>query len=188
MGELKVFLKFLVLVLPLYAGGFFILTKVENPSEKINKEEFITMEITSSAFKNDEMIPEKYTCDGENVNPSLKISNVPQEAKSLALIIEDPDAGGGIWAHWLVWNIDPKAFLIEEGSVPKGSIEGTNDYESQSYEGPCPPSDIHHYYFKLYALDDTLDLDPSSRREDLIRAMETHIIDQADLVGLYKRK
>jgi Raf kinase inhibitor-like YbhB/YbcL family protein len=148
----------------------------------------INMKIESPAFENNQPIPSKYTCDGEDVNPPLKISDVPEDAKSLVLIVDDPDAPLGTFTHWIVWNIDPKTNFIEENSVPVGAIVGVNDFGKNSYGGPCPPSGTHHYHFKLYALDTTLNLDKDSKKNDLEKAMENHILEKAEIIGIYKRK
>lgn len=145
------------------------------------------MNLSSTEFKNKEFIPIKYTCDGQDINPPLEISGVPEKAESLALIVDDPDAPNGDWVHWVLWNIPPDTLKIKESSVPQGAIEGTNDFNHTRYGGPCPPKGTHHYYFKLYALDTVLDLDSSKTKKDLLKAVEGHIIAQAELVGLYQR-
>ena len=116
------------------------------------------MKISSPAFENNSKIPEKYTCDGENVNPPLKIEGVLKEAKSLVLIVDDPEAHMGTFLHWLVWNIPPETDFIEENSLPKRAVQGKNDFGKENYGGPCPPFGTHRYFFKLYALDKILDL------------------------------
>jgi len=146
------------------------------------------LSISSPVFENNGSIPGKYTCDGMDVNPPLKIDNVPSEAKSLALIVDDPDAPRGIWVHWVVWNIDPKTEEIREGTVPKDSVQGINDFEKRDYGGPCPPSGTHRYFFKLYALDSLLNFSSDAGKAGLEKAMEGHILAQAQIVGLYKRK
>jgi len=145
------------------------------------------MKLTSSAFENNQWIPSKYTCDGEDINPHLEIGEVPEGAKSLVLIVDDPDAPMGTWVHWVVWNIEPSISLIKEGSVPEGGMEGLNNFGKHSYGGPCPPSGMHHYHFKLYSLDTRLELSSSSKKEDIEKAMEGHILDWAELIGLYQR-
>ncbi len=145
------------------------------------------MKITSPAFADKQMIPQKYTCDGENINPPLQISNIPTEAQSLALIVDDPDAPSGDWVHWLVWNINPKTQSVAENEIPEKAIQGINDFNKQNYGGPCPPSGIHRYQFKIYVLDTILNLPSSLRKKDLEKAMENHILDKAILIGLYKR-
>ena len=147
-----------------------------------------TMILKSSAFENNGYIPQKYTCDGENINPPLEIDDVFENAISLVIIVDDPDAPSGNWVHWLIWNIDAKENSIDEGTVPNSAIQGVNDFNENSYGGPCPPSGTHRYQFKLYALDTKLDLNPKSKRNDLENAMSSHIIDQSLLIGLYERK
>jgi Raf kinase inhibitor-like YbhB/YbcL family protein len=144
--------------------------------------------ISSPAFGHEGNIPAKYTCDGMDVNPTLTIVNVPGGAKSLALIVDDPDAPAGTWVHWVVWNITPNTTEIREDSVPKGAIQGINDFRKHSYGGPCPPSGTHRYFFKLFALDALLNIRPDSRKQELEEAMKGHILSQAEIIGLYKRK
>src|SRR5512139_1583032 len=132
------------------------------------------MTITSPAFRNGDRIPSKFTCDGEDVNPALNISNVPPAAKSLVLIMDDPDAPGGMWVHWVVWNIGPETKEIAEHSVPAGAKQGVNDFRKTPYGGPCPPSGTHRYFFKLYALDVLLDLGPGTTKGALEKAMKGH--------------
>lgn len=145
------------------------------------------MKILSPVFENNQLIPAKYTCDGKDVNPPLRISEVPAGAQSLVLIVDDPDAPRGIWDHWIVYNINPQSTPIEENSVPEGSIQVVNSFGKKFYGGPCPSSGTHHYYFKLYALDIKLEQGISSKNE-LENAMENHILAQSELVGLYQRK
>lgn len=146
------------------------------------------MKIESSAFKQNQNIPSVYTCDDKDISPPLKISEVPDGAKSLVLIMDDPDAPSGTWVHWVVWNINPSINEILEGSIPEGGVESVTSFGKSGYGGPCPPSGTHHYFFKLYALDQMLELDSSSKKEDLEKAMEGHIIDQTELIGLYSHK
>jgi Raf kinase inhibitor-like YbhB/YbcL family protein len=145
------------------------------------------LKLKSPAFPDQGKIPSKYTCDGEDVNPCLEISGAPETAKSLVLIVDDPDAPGGDWVHWLVWNIAPETAQIMENSVPSGAIQGKTDFGKSQYGGPCPPSGTHRYQFKLYALDTILDLPSSTAKKDLERAIKGHILDQAVLTGLYSR-
>jgi len=146
------------------------------------------MKIISYAFKNNDAIPDKYTCHGDDISPALEINDVPQGAKSLALIVSDPDASSGGFIHWLLWNIKPETTVIEEGNAPEGSVQGENSGKKNVYIGPCPPSGMHHYHFKIYALDDILNLTPDSKKDDLEKAMEYHVIDSAEIVGTYKKK
>lgn len=148
----------------------------------------ISMKLESSVFGDNQNVPSKYTCDGEDINPPLTISGVPEGAKSLVMIVDDPDAPAGNWVHWTVWNIDPTTKEIAENSVPSGVVEGTTDFGKPGWDGPCPPSGTHHYQFKLYALDAQLNLNSSSKKADIEKAMEGHILDQTQLVGLYQRQ
>ena len=125
-------------------------------SKEVRKME--ALKISSPAFGQNGYIPVKYTCDGDDVNPPLVIDNVPQNAKSVALIMDDPDAPAGTWVHWVVWNIDPKTKEIKDSYVPKGAQQGINDFRRHDYGGSCPPSGTHRYFFKLYALDTSLTL------------------------------
>lgn len=145
------------------------------------------MRITSKSFNDNSFIPKKYTCDGEDINPPLEFHEVPENTKTLALIVDDPDAPMGTWVHWIVYNINPECRLVEENSVPSGGILGLNDFGKLNYGGPCPPSGTHRYFFKLYALDCELELKGRVTKKDLERAMEGHIIAKAELIGLYKR-
>jgi hypothetical protein len=151
------------------------------------------MELKSSAFEAGGIIPKKHTCDGPDVSPPLSWSDVPGGAKSLALIADDPDAPMGTWVHWVAWNIPPNARGLEEGvpkkdSLPNGMKQGTTDFRSIGYGGPCPPSGTHRYFFKLYALDASLNLPPSTTKKDLERAMQGHLLQQVALMGKYARK
>ena len=147
-----------------------------------------TLKITSTAFSHNEKIPAKYTCDGADMNPLLAIEGVPENAKCLALIVDDPDAPAGTWVHWVVWNIDPKTKEITEGSVPKGAQQGMNDFRKLAYGGPCPPSGTHRYFFKLYALDMLLNLGKGATKADLEKSMNGHILAQTEIIGRYRRK
>lgn len=153
------------------------------------------MNLTSQVFEDGGKIPPKYTCDGEDVSPPLSISDVPSEARSLALVVDDPDAPGNVFDHWIVWNIPPGATIIPE-NVPReekveslgGINQGKNDFGEIGYRGPCPPSGPSHgYRFKLYALNIELDLKPGMLKEDLEREMEGYVIDEDGIVGNYER-
>lgn len=143
------------------------------------------MEVNSPAFESEGFIPSKYTCDGENVNPALDIENIPLATKSLAIIVDDPDAPLGTWVHWVVWNV-PVTHHIKENTVH--GEEGLNDFQMHKYRGPCPPKGVHHYFFKVYALNDLLDLPFNTTKRELEKVMSEHIIGFGELVGLYKRK
>ncbi len=145
----------------------------------------VKMILTSSEFKANGMIPKKFTCQGEDVNPALAIEEIPPEAKSLALIVDDPDAPVGTWVHWVVYDIAIVS-KIDENSVP--GKQGTNDFRRKNYGGPCPPSGTHRYFFKLYALDKKLDLKEGLSKAQLEGAMKGHILDAGELIGLYKKQ
>lgn len=143
------------------------------------------MQITSN-FTNNGKIPSIYTCDGENIAPKLKISGIPLEAKTLAIIVDDPDAPAKTWVHWLLFNVQVTStdMEIEDGAT---GIEGTNDFKEIGYGGPCPPSGTHRYHFKAYALSDSLDLSKGATREEIEEEMQDKILAQAELVGLYQK-
>ncbi len=141
-----------------------------------------------SVFNNLDNIPIKYTADGENVNPVLEIEDLPPKTKSIALIMDDPDALSGTFTHWLIWNINPLTKRIDENSVPNGAILGVNDAGNLGYTGPAPPSGIHRYQFKVYALDIKPDLEEGASREELENALIGHTLAETMLVGLYTRE
>ena len=143
------------------------------------------LSVMSPTFENNQLIPAKYTCDGDDVNPPLAIDGIPEGTKTLAVIVDDPDAPMGTWDHWIVWNIPATASKIAENTVP--GTEGMNDSRRRSYGGPCPPSGTHRYFFKVYALDVKLDLSPTSRKSDVEKAMQGHVLAKGELVGLYRR-
>jgi len=142
------------------------------------------LSVSSPAFENNKLIPAKYTCDGDDVNPSLTIEGAPTETKSLVLIVDDPDASTGTWDHWIVWNIPPTG-KIAENTVP--GTEGINTGRQHSYGGPCPPGGTHRYFFKVYALDTMLDLSSNSNKKDVEKAMQGHVLAKGELMGLYRR-
>jgi Raf kinase inhibitor-like YbhB/YbcL family protein len=141
--------------------------------------------VKSIAFENNKLIPVKYTCDGANVNPPLTVEGIPEDTKTLVLIVDDPDAPMGTFDHWIVWNIPPTTRKIEENTVP--GIEGMSSYRKHAYGGPCPPYGTHRYFFKVYALDTQLDLKSNSTKKDVEKAMENHVLAEGELVGLYRR-
>ncbi|HET8575188.1 MAG TPA: YbhB/YbcL family Raf kinase inhibitor-like protein [Candidatus Paceibacterota bacterium] len=142
----------------------------------------------SSAFEDGEVIPEKYTCRGEGINPSLEISGVPEGTKSLVLIMHDPDAPSGDFLHWTIWNISQNTMKIPENSVPDNAKEGCTDFGKSGYGGPCPPSGVHHYIFELSALDAKLDLPAGATRAELEKAIAAHIITKTVLTGTVSTK
>ncbi len=140
--------------------------------------------IESPAFANNNLIPVKYSCIGSNINPALVITYIPSGTKSLALIIDDPDAPNGTFDHWVMWNI-PVIAVIDENSAP--GIQGKNGTGENKYIGPCPPSGTHHYNFKIYALDTKLNLGAGSDKNTLLKVMDKHILASGGLIGLFKK-
>ena len=154
----------------------------------------VTMKLSSSAFASGGAIPVKYTCEGENSSPPLAWSGVPQGTKSIALVCDDPDAPGGTWVHWVLYDLPPTTNELTEKlaptpSLPNSGKQGTNSFEKIGYGGPCPPPGKgHHYLFKLYALDSTIALKPGATKVELLGAMEHHVLGEGRLVGTYQRK
>lgn len=151
------------------------------------------IKLTSEAFADNGMMPPKYTCDGDNVSPPLKWEGVPEKAKMLALIADDPDAPNGTWTHWLLFNLSASAKELPENIPPENqpasvATHGTNDFKKLGYGGPCPPSGTHRYFFKLYALDVELKLDAGATKDELLKAMEGHVLAEGQLVGKYEKK
>ncbi len=146
------------------------------------------LSISSPAFAGNGNIPPRFTCQGVDVNPPLLIKNVPPGTVTLALVVDDPDAPAGTWVHWVMWNISPTTGEIGENSVPPGSVQGRNDWKRNSYGGPCPPSGTHRYFFRLYALNSELHISPNSTAGELRQAMKGRIIEETELVGLYKKR
>src|SRR5437867_3833758 len=146
------------------------------------------LQLESPDFGNGGKIPKRFTCDDQDTNPTLKISGVPQAAKSLVLIMDDPDAPAGTWTHWLVWNIPADAKEIISGSVPTGAVLGLNSFKKTKYGGPCPPSGEHRYYFRLHALDTKVNVPAGASRSALETAMKGHVLEQATLMGKYSRQ
>ncbi len=157
----------------------------ENPNINKNKEE-TNMELSSPVFENEGFIPKEYTCQGQDISPELHIKEVPAGTKSLVLIMDDPDAPMGTFVHWLVWNISAGVKIIEKNANIKWP-QGKNDFGKIGYGGPCPPSGIHRYFFKMYALDATLDLNNGASKKELLDAMEGHIIAKATFMGKYSK-
>lgn len=146
------------------------------------------MKISSSVFNDREYIPRKYTCNGENINPPLEFSEVPREARSLVLIVDDPDAPNGTWVHWIVYNIDPDVTNVREDSIPDNGVAGVTNFGKLEYGGPCPPSGTHRYFFKLYALNKILSIEGKADKDSVERYMRDAVIDHAELVGLYSQQ
>lgn len=149
------------------------------------------MRLISSAFKNGAPIPSVYTCDGKNINPPLEIKDVPQGAKSLVLIVDDPDVPSFVrkdqmWVHWVIYDMPPGTRILKENTTPPG-IQGTGTGNEQHYEGPCPPDREHRYFFKLYALTGFLKLKPGATKEQVEAAMEGQVLEKTELMGRYIR-
>jgi Raf kinase inhibitor-like YbhB/YbcL family protein len=158
----------------------------------IQKENQMGFKLTSAAFREGQPIPRQHTCDGVNVSPALEWSGAPQGTKTFAIICDDPDAPSGTWVHWVLYNLPGDRIGLVENvpateKVPGDGLQGTNDSEKIGYDGPCPPSGTHHYFFKLYALDAELSLKAGATKAEVLKAMEGHIIGQTQLMGTYHR-
>jgi len=149
----------------------------------------MTMQLRSSALQPESPIERKYTCEGDDVAPPLEWSDAPANTRTFALIVDDPDAPGGDWSHWVVWNLPADTTRLPEGGqLPQGAESGQNDFRKSGYGGPCPPpGKPHRYFFRLYALDDVLDLPNDAKKPDVERAMQGHILDQAEMYGTFGR-
>ena len=179
-----------ILLLSSTLGALFFMStctaKFTTSSPATEKKE-APMNIISPAFEHTHPIPTQYTCDGVNHQPPLTISDVPKEAQSLALVVEDPDAPMKVFTHWLIYDLPPSTQHISEQEVPPGATEGTNDFGTRGYKGPCPPSGTHHYVFRLFALDTRLVLPEGARKEDVLAKLKGHVLATAELVGTYSR-
>ena len=144
----------------------------------------ITLTVSSTAFEQFGNIPAKYSCEGQEINPPLTIGDIPAETKTLAIIVDDPDAPNGTFDHWVVWNIPPGK-VIAENSIP--GMEGNNSSGKKGYKGPCPPTGTHRYFFKVYALDTELDLKEGTSKKELEGAMNGHILGYGELIGTYRK-
>lgn len=154
-------------------------------SDASRAETYHVIDVSSPAFTDQGMIPSLYTCEGRDISPPLDLQKIPNDAVSLALIVDDPDAPGRTWVHWVLWNI-PVTHHLKENEVH--GVEGWNDFGRNGYGGPCPPSGTHRYFFKVYALSCTLNLPSGTTKHELEKAMAGHIIGYGELVGLYKRQ
>ncbi len=181
MGK-RMSLKYLLLILLIILSG--CIEKEASTMEKIS--------ISAEAFKNGEAIPAEYTCDGKDISPALSWEGIPASAKSIALIMDDPDAPMGTFVHWVIFNIPASAQKLAKGipedkTLGDGSRQGTNDFRSIGYGGPCPPGGTHRYYFKIYALDTMLNLPAGATKADVEKAMKGHVLAQGELMGKYGR-
>jgi Raf kinase inhibitor-like YbhB/YbcL family protein len=154
----------------------------------LNRREVSNMKIYSPEFNDNAMIPTKFTCQGQDINPQLLFEDIPEDAQSLVLIMDDPDAPMGTWVHWVLFNMPVDVTGIPEDSVPDNAVQGLNSWPKNNYGGPCPPSGTHRYFFKLYALDSELELDDTATKKDVEQAMQGHIIERAEYVGLFKKE
>jgi Raf kinase inhibitor-like YbhB/YbcL family protein len=145
--------------------------------------------LKSPAFKNGDNIPAQFSCDGANVSPPLYWQNPPENTVSFALIVNDVDATTGDWVHWIIFNIPAKVWLLPEAAgLPEGAISGRNSWNETGYRGPCPPNGRHHYFFRLYALDNFLNWGSEATKQDLINVMQDHILDTSELLGTYSKE
>ncbi|MBU0906804.1 MAG: YbhB/YbcL family Raf kinase inhibitor-like protein [Nanoarchaeota archaeon] len=147
-----------------------------------------TLKLISPGFNNNDRIPQKYTCQGENISPPLEISGIPKRTKSLVLTLEDPDAPLKTWTHWIVYNLPPENISLAENSLPEEAMQGENSWEESNYGGPCPPSGEHHYILNLYALDKTLEFSRTPKKSDIESSMRNHVLDHAQLTGIYSKE
>ena len=147
----------------------------------------MSLDLKSDAFLNGQSIPAKYSCIGKNISPALTWSNPPAGTQSFALIVDDPDAPAGTWVHWVLFNIPSTTTSLEESADMSAVTVGKNSSGNMRYDGPCPPSGTHRYYFKLYALDSILDLSPGASKEQLLTAMKGHILAQGELMGTFSK-
>jgi Raf kinase inhibitor-like YbhB/YbcL family protein len=157
------------------------------------QQEVTALRVTSTAFTDGGMIPQRYTCDGDDTSPPLSLDGVPDGTRSIALIADDPDAPRGIFVHWVVYDLPPDLHELPDGIRPNevldgGGRQGVTDFGTVGYGGPCPPSGTHRYFFKVYALDAELNLPPGRSKANLLKAMEGHILAQGQIMGRYKRR
>lgn len=163
----------------------------ESPTEQAGGEK-MTITVSSTAFPNEELIPRQYTCDGPNISPLIEWTGLPKDAKTIALVCDDPDAPTKVWVHWVVFDVPATRSRLPEAvppgeTIPGGGRQGTNDFGKAGYGGPCPPSGTHRYFFKVYALDTHLNLDSTTTKGQLLRAMEGHVLAQGQVMGRYRR-
>jgi Raf kinase inhibitor-like YbhB/YbcL family protein len=183
---MKNFLKLLIITLIVILSVFALM---KSSSKVHSKGMGTSMKISSPAFEHNGKIPSKYTCDGANVSPPLTFEGVPQNAASLVLIADDPDAPAGTWVHWVMYNILATTGRLQENIRPDAefAFQGMNDFGRVGFGGPCPPNGTHRYFFKLYAVTRKLDLKPGATKQQVEAAMKGHILEQSEIIGLYKR-
>src|SRR5574337_341540 len=186
-GLCQAFLSLLLVAIAISCGNSSLLS-AQQPDPSTSG-----FRIESTSFKGGAFIPARFSCQGENISPPLKWTNAPTGARSFALIVDDPDAPGGIWTHWVVFNLPGQTRALDESvpkrdELPNGGLQGLTSFGSVGYGGPCPPpGKAHHYIFRLYALDAMLSLQPGASREDVLAALKGHALGQAQLTGLFKR-
>lgn len=148
-----------------------------------------SLSLESPAFNVNTPIPRQYTCDGADISPPLFWQYPPANTQSFVLIVDDPDAPSGDWVHWLVFNIPANTWLLPEAAEnPTGAVTGQNSWGQATYRGPCPPSGTHHYFFRLYALDTVLHLGSAADKSDVLKAMQDHVLETSELVGIYSKE
>ncbi len=162
--------------------GIFLAGGVSSP---VDAQESNFMTLSSPEFAQGQPMPAKSAMKGDNKSPQLLLGSIPLNAKTLVLIVDDPDSPAGLWTHWLLWNIPPAAAVIAEGKVPQGAIEGKNSFGNTHYDGPVPPSGKHRYVFHAYALDTSLEVKPGASRDELVSAMKGHVVGTAQFYGTY---
>lgn len=186
----KLFQVFLFIILIL-GIVFMVLPELAKFRRTVNTDNYVVntdnMFIQIAEFKDGESIPSEYGCKGKNISLLIAINGVPEQAKSLVLIMDDPDAPVGRWFHWLIWNLPVDTKVIDRDNLPESAVIGKNSSGNNSYDGPCPPYGTHHYYFKLYALNIVLDLNNEIEGLDLEKELEGHIISRAQYMGTYSR-
>lgn len=165
---------------------------VTQPAANSNTPVKTEIKLTSPAFKEGEAIPRTYTCDGINITPPLEWSGVPKTARTIAIVADDPDAPGGTWVHWVLYNLPADNIGLVENlpateTLKAGGLQGRNDFGKIGYGGPCPPSGSHRYFFRIYALDGELLLKAGATKAELLKAMDDHVVLQGQLMGTYRR-
>jgi hypothetical protein len=182
-----------LLLLSLVAGFSACGTEPEVELSPPEGEEIVAFELASPAFDHEGTLPPRYSCDGDNESPPIRWNDEPEGTESFALIMDDPDAPGRTFVHWVIYNLPPLAHSLETGvngdaDLPEPATHGENSRGDTGYTGPCPPGGTHRYFFKLYALDMELDLDPGATKQELLDAMDGHVLGQAELMGRYQRQ
>lgn len=187
-------MKNIVLSIPVIGCILILLFINSFGGAEMKKKEIKDLTVTCPVFKHMELIPAKYTCDGENISPEISWEDAPEETESFVLIADDPDAPVGIWVHWVVFNIPEDVTSLRENFPKKDTVDndinqGVSSFKEIGYGGPCPPSGTHRYFFKVYAVDTEVDLDPQrATKEKVLNAIKGHVLAYGELVGTYKRQ